>query len=111
MKAGLSDLVNTLKQMEAIKRNVFWIILIVFAVGCVSGESGQNFEDLSKIEKGMTIKEVGVIMRNDPMHLKVAHWSDSLLVESYESPAAASDDYKIIYQLLDSTVVEVRWGD
>lgn len=79
-------------------------------LGCGKA-SDQNYEDLKKVSVKMKINEVHSVMRNKPLNLETAPWADSLLVENYESPAGASDHYKIIYKKRDSIVVRVEWGD
>jgi hypothetical protein len=86
------------------------IILIVIVTGCGS-KADQNFADLKIIRDRMKISEVHSIMKNDPINFEQAYWSDSLLVENYESGFGASDDYKIVYSKKDTTVVRIEWGD
>lgn len=71
----------------------------------------ENFEDLQKIETGMTLKEVLSKMRNEPIHAEEAYWDKGLFVYSFASPPAASDHYKVIFREKDSTVVEILYGD
>jgi hypothetical protein len=92
-------------------RKVILRIIWVLLLGCTNTNGELNFEDLKNIKVGMTIDKVHLIMTNDPIALEEAYWSDSILVERYESGFAASDDYRIIYNKADSTVKEIYWGD
>lgn len=96
------------------KKQSMFILLTLFLTvffGCSSSEGDENFEQLQEIEKGMSILQVHSIMTNDQISLEEAYWSDTLLIESYESGFGSSDYYKIIYSKKDSSVVEVFWGD
>jgi hypothetical protein len=88
------------------------MILISALVMSCSNENGeQNFEDLKNVHRGMKMDQVHAVMENSPTNTEGAYWSDSLVVEEYESAFGASDHYKVIYSKIDSTVVEVQWGD
>ena len=92
------------------KMGILAVFLAVF-FGCSSLEGEENFKQLQKIEKGMALNKVRSIMSNDPIILEKAYWSDTLFVESYESPFGTSDTYKIIYSQKDSLVVGIKLGD
>lgn len=96
-------------------RSIHLLLIVVFmatsVASCTNGNGEQNFEDLKKVQQGMTIDEVHAVMENVPIRTGVAHWSDSLIYEEYESAFGASDHYKVIYSRLDSAVVQVQWGD
>lgn len=91
------------------------ILIIIFmnvcVLSCTNEDGEQNFEDLKKLQHGMKMDQVHAVMKNSPIATEDAHWSDSLLVEEYESAFGASDYYKIIYSKVDSAVVEIQWGD
>ena len=91
------------------KKNIL-LLLAVAVFGC-NKEADRNYADLKKVSMKMNINEVHSVMRNKPLSLEKAYWSDLLLVENYQSPFAAADDYKIIYLKKDTTVVRVEWGD
>jgi hypothetical protein len=87
------------------------IFMGALIISCASESGEQNFEDLKKVQQGMKITQVHEIMKNPALSIEDARWSDSLIVEEYESSFGASDYYKIIYLKVDSTVVEIQWGD
>lgn len=80
-------------------------------IGCSSSEAKQNFKDLHKIEVGIKIEQVYIIMKNPPLKIENPYYIDTLFVDYYESTVNAGDDFMIIYSKKDSTVVEVFWGD
>jgi len=84
------------------------IILVILTTGCV-GEAAKNFEDLEHVEIGMSFSRVQGIMSNKPIKVEVS--SDDYFIEVYSSHFAASDDYRIFYSKLDSTVVDIGYGN
>ena len=78
--------------------------------GC-SNKTEQNFEDISKIQKGMNYQEVQKIMRNDYLVRTSPNCDNTIFLEKYESPSGASDDYGIVFRKKDSIVVEINLGD
>lgn len=94
------------------KQKIFLIAVVIgLMISCTNPKGEENFEHLQNIKIGMEMNEVHSIMPNTPVNLKQAYWSDTLLVESYESGFGASDYYKIIYFKKDSVVFEIKWGD
>lgn len=87
------------------------VVVIGLMIRCTNPRGEENFEQLKIIKIGMEMNKVHSIMPNTPISLKQSYWSDTLLVESYESGFGASDYYKIIYSKKDSVVVEIKWGD
>jgi hypothetical protein len=82
----------------------------ILLVSCKSREE-ENWDDLQHITLGMKYQMTDSIMRNPPKSIENAFWNDSLSVNYYESPAAASDDYAIVYTKKDSIVSEIKYGD
>ncbi|RZK12257.1 MAG: hypothetical protein EOO46_03780 [Flavobacterium sp.] len=89
------------------------VISLILSFACIScfNKSDENFEDISKIKKGMSVKDARQIMRNKYIDQSTAHYDNNLIVESYESDALVSDRYKIIFRKSDSTIVDVGLGD
>lgn len=99
-----------LLKMTFFKRVSVGILLVFLFAGC-SGEAEQNFDDLQKIQSGMTAAQVRKVMTNNPESVQEAYWNPGLFVYFYKSPPAASDHYQVIFNKADSTVVEVNFGD
>jgi len=97
--------------MEVIKKNFFVIVFLMILGFSCNSKGDENFQDFKKVKLGMSIDEVLNTMSNEAKNIEVAYWSDSLLVERYESGFGASDDFMIIYSVTDTVVVEVNWGD
>lgn len=91
-------------------KTLYLIIASLLYLSC-SSEQNKNFEDLKNINHGMKLEEVLKHMSNEPIRREPAYWSDSLFIYSYASPAAASDNYKIVFNKRDCTVVEIMLGD
>lgn len=92
------------------KNIICFFLISLFGISC-NINSSNNYEDLKKIEIGMSIIEVDKIMRNNPIKLDRAIYNDSKIIEYYESPMAASDYFQIVYSSNDSIVVEIYFGD
>lgn len=84
--------------------------IFVFFYSCVS-KADTNFENLKKIEKGMTIQQVDSIMIYKPNLREEAFWDKSKFVYYYESGFGSSDDFKIIFSKTDSIVTNIECGD
>jgi|GEM_PF-3439901 len=79
------------------KQKISLIALVIgLMISCTNSKGEENFKHLQNIKIGMEMNEVHSIMPNTPVNLKQAYWSDTLLVESFESGFGASDYYKII---------------
>ena len=89
------------------------LILIGFTVllySCLS-EANRNFNNLKKVEIGMTMHQVDSIMKNKPKTIEKAFWDDNLFVYYYNSGFGASDDFSIVFSKRDSLVTSIGFGD
>ncbi|HEU4495601.1 MAG TPA: hypothetical protein VFR70_00975 [Flavobacterium sp.] len=91
-------------------KKIMIFISVILIIGCNS-KSSENYESLLKIKKGMSHDSVNSIMKNKPREIKTAFWNDTLFVNYYDSGFGASDDFKIVFNKKDSTVVDVEYGD
>jgi hypothetical protein len=91
------------------KKMIF--LFIMFAYLSCSNKPNENFEDISKIQIGMSYKEVQKIMRNNYKDRISASYSDTLFIDRYEPGFGASDYFGIVYSEKDSIVVEINLGD
>jgi len=90
---------------------IYVIIFSLLFISCIRTSESQNFEGLQKVKIGMNFKEANGIMVNTPKKIDTTYWNDSLFIHYYDSPAAASDDYGIVFSKKDSIVVEILLGD
>lgn len=83
----------------------------LLCVGCGETPTEQNFADIQKIQRGMSIREVDSIMRNAPIRI----WDNpraNIIILDYENKAfGASDDFSICLSEKDSLVVNIYYGD
>ena len=89
---------------------LFIILVSVFFLVSCNRNGDENYDDLTKVKKGMKITKVNSIMNNNPKLIETAFWNDSLFVQYYDSPNGASDDLGIVFSK-DSLVVEIKHGD
>ncbi len=92
------------------KFRLFIIFVSTFFIFSCNHVGDNNYDNLMKVKKGMTIKEVNSIMNNAPKLIETAFWNDSLFVQYYDSPIGASDDLGVVFNK-DSLVVEIKHGD
>lgn len=87
------------------KNKLFLLLISIFIFSC-NTIGDKNYEKLIKLKKGMTKTEVDSIMNNKHKLIETTFWNDSLFVQYYDSPAATSDDYMVIFDK-DSLVVKI----
>lgn len=94
--------------MEVIRHTYF--LAFIFCIACET-PTEQNFEDIQKIQYGMSFKEVDNIMRNKPIRI----WDNpraNVIIYDYENKTfGASDNFRICFFNKDSTVVSIGYGD
>lgn len=91
------------------KRISILLILMTLCIGCE--KAYENQEDLNKIEIGMDMTDVELIMRNDAMEYESKYDADSIITKLYEAPIGAAGDFEIIYSKKDSTVLRINYGN
>ncbi|PZD78983.1 hypothetical protein [Mesonia sp. K7] len=89
---------------------LFFIFLIPLLFSC-SNTAIENFEDLKKIEIGMSLETAKSKMRHQPEKVETAVWDSTKYVYYYKSPAFAADYYKIIVSKKDSLVSGIDYGE
>lgn len=90
------------------KENLF--LFFLFFMSCTSDK---NYEDICKIKKGMSHKEVMSIMRNDTIRsMKNPNYANGIFIYFYKNNSfGVSDDFSIIFSEKDSTVIDIGYGD
>lgn len=101
---------NVLFNTQNMEQRIILLSMFLFILGCNHG-GYKNYNDLLKVKTGMSYNEVDFIMTNSPIKVAPAFWNDSLFVQYYEPGFGASDDYKVIFSIKDSIVVDVEYGD
>lgn len=92
------------------EQRIILLSTFLLILGC-NNSGYKNYDDLLEVKTGMSYNEVDIIMTNRPIKVVPAFWNDSLFVQYYEPGFGASDDYKVVFSIKDSTVVDVEYGD
>ena len=90
-------------------RKIFFLIIFLIIYSC-GDKIKENHEDIIKIKKGMTMKEVNGIMRNSPFKVRFTDDKKNFYI-SYSSHFASSGDIYIEYRAKDSVVIDTYIGD
>jgi hypothetical protein len=98
--------------MRHIKIITSLLFVAMFFVSCMgdSPKSLQNEKNISKLKVGMNIDTVKKIM-GQPEAIYIIPTSDSFYQFMYVSPHGLSDDYQLYIRRVDSTVVEIGYGE
>lgn len=95
--------------MEVIKK--LWILVIIFFIKCGETPTEQNFEDIQKIQYGMSVKEVERIMRNKPIRVSDNPQMNVFIFDYKNNAFGASDNFRIYFSDRDSTVISINYGE
>lgn len=97
-------------QSNIIMKNLFYLIFSLILLISCNNHGEKNYEDISKIKKGMHVKTVNSIISNSPKLKEIAFWDNSLIAYYYDSQIGASDDLIVVFNK-DSLVVDIKYGD